>query len=299
MKAPGEIVVEDGVVTKGAGLAADVPWWSFTKTVIAAAALALVRDGRLTLDAILPGRSCTLRQLLQHRAGLSDYGRLAAYHDAVARRQDAWSAGDLLERADADTLVYPPGEGWLYSNIGYFFVRRLIEETTGEELGAVLARLVLRPLGIEHARLARRREDLADVLMGQTRDYDPRWVYHGLLVGPLHEAALLLDRLMAGHLLPADLLAAMLRPHPVGGPVAGRPWVSPGYGLGLMIGSVTGGSTIAGHTGGGPGTVVAIYHLLSARPARTAAAFSPGDDQGLVEGRCVLSLEGPPAKKDG
>jgi CubicO group peptidase (beta-lactamase class C family) len=299
LKAPADIAVEDGVVTKGAEPAADVPWWSFTKTVIAAAALVLVRDGRLTLDAVLPGRPCTLRQLLQHRAGLTDYGRLAAYHDAVARRQDAWPASELLERADAKTLVYPPGEGWLYSNIGYLFVRRLIEETTGEELGSALARLVLRPLAIERARLARRREDLADVLMGQTRDYDPRWVYHGLLVGPLQEAALLLDRLMAGHLLPGDLLAAMLRPHPVGGPVAGRPWVSPGYGLGLMTGSVTNGSMIAGHTGGGPGTVVAIYHHLSDKPARTAAAFSPGDDQGLVEDRCVLSLAGAPAKKDG
>jgi CubicO group peptidase (beta-lactamase class C family) len=251
------------------------------------------------LDAVLSGRPYTLRQLLQHRAGLTDYGHLAAYHDAVARRRDAWSTSELLERADADTLVYPPGESWLYSNIGYFFVRRLIEETTGEELGAALARLVLRPLGVEHVRLAWRREDLADVLMGQARDYDPRWVYHGLLVGPLHEAALLLDRLMARHLLSAELLAAMLRPHPVGGPVAGRPWISPGYGLGLMTGGVTGGSVIAGHTGGGPGTVVAIYHLLFARPARTAASFSPGDDQGLVEGHCVLSLEGAPAKKDG
>ena len=299
MKAPGEIVVEDGVVTTSAEPATDVPWWSFTKTVISAAALVLVRDGRLTLDTRLPGRPYTLRQLLQHRAGLTDYSRLAAYHDAVARREDAWSTSELLERADADTLVYPPGEGWLYSNIGYFFVRRLIEETAGEELGAALARLVLRPLGVEHARLARHREDLADVLMGQTRDYDPRWVYHELLVGPLQEATLLLDRLMTGHLLPADLLAAMLLPHPVGGPVAGRPWISPGYGLGLMTGGVAGGAVIAGHTGGGPGTVVAIYHLLSAGPARTAAAFSPGDDQGLVEGQCVLSLEGAPAKKDG
>ena len=299
MKAPGEIVVEDGVVTTSAEPTANVPWWSFTKTVIAAAALVLVRNGRLTLDTRLPGRPCTLRQLLQHRAGLTDYGRLATYHEAVARREDAWSTSELLERADAETLVYPPGKGWLYSNIGYLFVRRLIEETMGEELGSAIARLVLRPLAIERTRLARRREDLADVLMGQTRDYDPRWVYHGLLVGPLQEAALLLDRLMTGHLLPADLLAAMLRPHPVGGPVAGRPWISPGYGLGLMIGDVTGGSAIAGHTGGGPGTVVAVYHLLSSKPARTAAAFSPSDDQGLVEDRCVLSLEGTPAKKDG
>ena len=36
--------------------------------------------------------------------------------------------------------------------------------------------------------------------------YHPGWVYHGLLVGPLREAAVLLDRLMTGTLLSPDLL---------------------------------------------------------------------------------------------
>jgi len=49
---------------------------------IAAGALALVRDGQLALDEPLPDRPYTLRQLLQHRAGVADYGKLSAYHDA-------------------------------------------------------------------------------------------------------------------------------------------------------------------------------------------------------------------------
>jgi CubicO group peptidase (beta-lactamase class C family) len=266
--------------------------------VIAAAALGLVRDGHLALDTPFAGEPYTLRQLLQHRAGLTDYGGLAAYHDAVACRADAWPVSELLARTDADEPIYRPGEGWAYSNIGYLLVRRLIEATTGEDLGSSLARLVLRPLGIGSAHLAERREHLATVEMGGICDYDPRWVYHGLLVGPLNDAALLLDRLMTGGLLPPDLLAAMLERHPVGGPIAGRPWQSPAYGLGLMIGDVDGGMTIAGHTGGGPGSVIAVYHRIGAQP-HTAAAFSPGDDQGEVERRCVLSLAAPPAKKDG
>lgn len=151
-----------------------MPWWSFTKTVIAAAALALVRDGLLVLDAPLAGEPYTLRQLLQHRAGLADYGGLATYHDAVACRADAWPASELLARTDADQLIYRPGEGWAYSNIGYLLVRRLIEAATGEDLGSALTRLVLQPLGIEGVRLAERREDLATVAMGETCDYDPR-----------------------------------------------------------------------------------------------------------------------------
>jgi len=279
-------VVRDGTLSSE-DAATDVPWWSFTKTVIAAAALALVRDGRLALDKALPG-GYTPRQLLQHRAGLCDYGPLADYHAAVARNEDAWSTGELLERANARRLIYPPGTGWTYSNIGYLFVRRLIEGATGEGLGAALDRLVLQPLDIAHARFAATRTDL-DGVAGM-RGYDPRWVYHGLLVGPLADAALLLHRLMAGKLLPPDLMSAMCTRHPLDVPTAGRPWLAPGYGLGLMTGGIAGGGTVAGHTGGGPGCVVAIYHALSGPHARTAATFLPGDDQGAVERGCFALL---------
>ncbi|MBS0520859.1 MAG: beta-lactamase family protein [Proteobacteria bacterium] len=275
---PRRVVVEDGFLVADGGGAEKRPWWSFTKTVLAATALVLVNKGRLALDVPIHGKAYTLRQLLQHRAGLRDYGGLSDYHDAVARCLSPWSVDELLARTGADRPLYPPGQGWAYSNIGYLVVRRLIEETCGDALGTVVRRLVLTPLGLEAARLAR---------MGDLGDYDPGWVYHGLLVGPLYEAALLLDRLMHGVLLPATAVTAMLQAHPVGGPVSGRPWLAPGYGLGLMTGIVTGGRTIAGHTGGGPGSVIAVYHLLSSRPHRTVAAYAEGDDQGVVERSCI------------
>src|SRR4029450_3070269 len=55
-----------------------------------------------------------------------------------------------------------------------------------------------------------------------------------LLIGPLDRAARLLQRLLAGDLLPRHLLSAMLDQYPVG-----RPWKTPAYGLGLMIGETT------------------------------------------------------------
>src|SRR5262249_13691232 len=158
----------------------------FTKTVLAAAALALVRDSWLALDTPLSA-GYTLRQLLQHRAGLPDYGSLRDYHAAVARHEDAWPAAALLPPAPAPRLLYPPGTGWAYSNIGYFFVRRLIEAATGKDLGAALDSLVLQPLGIRRVRFAGERTDLEGV--ADVHYYDPRWVYHGLLVGPLADAA--------------------------------------------------------------------------------------------------------------
>jgi hypothetical protein len=66
--------ISDGeTIVNERGGATIVPWWSFTKTVIAAAVLTLVRDGRLSLDDPVDGQPFTLRQLLQHRAGLPDY----------------------------------------------------------------------------------------------------------------------------------------------------------------------------------------------------------------------------------
>jgi CubicO group peptidase (beta-lactamase class C family) len=261
------------------GDTAGVPWWSFGKTVIAAAALALVRDGRLALDDPLANRPYTLRQLLQHRAGLTEYGRLPAYHGAVSRNEDAWPADEMLMRTAADRLVYEPGKDWGYSNIGYYFVRRLIEQATDRTLGDALDGLVLRPLGIVGVRFAADRAHYAP-------DYDPRWVYHGLLVGPIAQAALLLQSLLAGDLLPSPLLSAMCVRYPVDGPISDRPWKSPFYGLGLMIGETTSGELIAGHTGGGPGSAVAVYHRLD-RPTGTAAAFEPGGLDATVEATCV------------
>lgn len=55
-----------------------VPWWSFGKTVLAATALTLVRDGLVALDEPVAQGPFTLRQL-RHEAGLADYGELAQY----------------------------------------------------------------------------------------------------------------------------------------------------------------------------------------------------------------------------
>ena len=106
------VVVEGGAIVHEEGDRSDVPWWSVTKMAIAAAALSLVGEGRLALDARLADRPYTLRQLLQHRAGLRDYGPLPAYQEAVARHEDAWPAAVMLERAKADQLVYEPGKNW-------------------------------------------------------------------------------------------------------------------------------------------------------------------------------------------
>jgi CubicO group peptidase (beta-lactamase class C family) len=276
-------VVEEGVMVKDHKADTVIPWWSFTKTVLALAALALVRDERLALDAALPGRPYTLRHLLQHRAGLPDYSELASYHEAVARDEEPWPVPLLLERVEVDRPRYAPGQGWRYSNIGYLFVTDLIREATDQDLDSALRRLILDPLGAEGVRLARSRADLIGVDLGESPSYHPKWVYHGLLVGSVKEAALLLHRSLAEGFLPSDLSDKMRSAHRLGGPVLGRPWRSPGYGLGLMTGETRYGWRVEGHTGGGPGSVCAVYHCAEANPPRTAAAFASGESARVVE----------------
>lgn len=238
-----------------------VPWWSFTKTVLATTALTLVRDGLLKLDVPLPDNAFTLRQLLRHEAGLADYGELPEYHSAVANSQPAWPPEEMMRRLDSDHLRYTPGAGWRYSNVGYMLVARLIERATNLSLEEAVTQQVLAPLGITSTHFASGYLDLHGEYLNSSLNYDSAWVYHGLLTGPISQAALLLDRLFTEDFLTAPLLQGMQSTRALGGPMAGRPWVSPGYALGLMRGCVEDGLTLAGHTGCGPGSVVAIYSL--------------------------------------
>ncbi|NIX77561.1 serine hydrolase domain-containing protein [Microvirga terricola] len=277
-------VVRNGAVTELHDADLIVPWWSFTKTAIAAACLALVRDGVLALDEPLPNRPYSLRQLLEHRAGLPEYGELSAYHEAVARGDDPWPVASLFERVGADRLRYEPGTGWGYSNVGYAIARQLLESMTGQGLDDALQRLVLKPLGV-NAWVAQERRDLEGVIMGEATAYHPGWVYHGLLVGSVKEAALLLDGIIAGDLLPKELREEMLAPLVIGGPIPGRIWTVPGYGLGIMTGATSRDLSIAGHTGGGPGSSIAVYQA----GAETSAYFTT-NDPARSEGRAAELL---------
>lgn len=267
--------------------AAPVPWWSFTKTCLAAASLVLVARGQLKLDELLDGKPYTLRQLLQHRAGVPDYYAVPAYHEAVERMDEPWLADELLERSRADQLIYPPGEGWAYSNIGYYFVRRILEGATGNDLGAVFDEFLFTPLDIAGIRLARETSDLADIAWSEGKDYRPNWVYHGLLVGTPAQAVRVLHGLMTSDLLPSMLLEEMKAPHLLNVPTEGRPWQKPGYGLGLMIDSTSARGAVYGHTGQGPGSTAAVYHFADLDPVQTVAVFQQTMNQGEVEFQAV------------
>lgn len=257
------------------------PYWSFTKAVVAVCALKLRERGKVELDARLDGEHYTLRQLLNHTAGLPDYSTLATYPKAVAADEEPWPRGKLLSEALAQGALFAPGEGWSYSNVGYMLAREWIEAASGEGLSSLVQEIVCRPLGLKSVELAVTREQFQRVHWRGAQSYHPGWVYHGCLIGTAADAARLLHGLLSGELLDAHSLEEMLKRIPLGGALEGRPWTDCGYGLGLMIGSMGDSGRAIGHSGGGPLSTNAVYHFPDRAQPITVASFS--DD--IAEGR--------------
>lgn len=276
-------IAPDGTVNV-AGMASSLfPWWSFTKTVLSICALRLAEDGLLDLDKFWPQKNFTLRQLLQHRAGVPNYGQLKSYHDAVARHDVPWPREQLLQAVQADRLDFLPGTDWAYSNVGYMYVREAIEEVTRLDLATALQDIVLGPLNLSSVRLATRPGDFSEMYWPFIRTYDAGWVYHGCLTGTAIDAARLLHALFHGYVLSANTLQTMLERYELGGAIAGRPWTATGYGLGLMSGCMGEAGQSIGHSGGGPFCVNAVYHFPDLDVPVTVASFTEGNCEGAAE----------------
>jgi CubicO group peptidase (beta-lactamase class C family) len=268
------------------GITDPVPWWSFTKTVLAVAALRLVERGRLALWEPVDGAPYSLGQLLRHEAGLPDYGGVARYHEDVAAGKVPWPVERLLAAIDADRPRYAPGEGWAYSNIGYLKVGRLIERASDLSLGEALRDLVFQPADLTSPRLATTPEDLAGVQMGEAAGYHPGWVYHGLVTGTAADGARLLRAVLTGALVRPETLAQMVQGRALP-QYRNAVYPDPAHGLGLMHWAQDPLDHPIGHTGSGPGSSIAIYGV----GRRTCAIWrAPAPDAEAVAGRVFKRL---------
>ncbi len=258
------------------------PWWSFTKTALAAAVLSLHERGGIELDAPTRFYPATPRQLLAHRGGVPSYTGLAAYRAAVERRAPAWPFEEMLARALAAAPDFAPGEGWAYSNSGYAILRRVIEEASDSPIEAAVGDLVFRPLGLRNtAVVVSTADDHCPLLRAE--GYDPAWVYHGLACGPAADAVGLLDGLFEKDRFRLVAQSLVADPTDLGGAVAERPWSSAAYGLGVMCGTMVGTGPVVGHSGGGPFSVSATYRTSGPVGPRSACAFAGGRDEAVAE----------------
>jgi len=276
--------------------------YSVAKIVLAVVALRLVEAGRLDLDspirAVLPelplDRTVTVRRLLNHTSGLPDYTTMPEYHrDLRADPGAPWTTDEFLARTLSLGLLFPPGDGWAYSNVGFLLIGRAIERVTRRRLGAALRDLVFAPLGLRRTTVAETLDDTRDLTPGYSdgldrdgglhdiaRRYHPGWVAHGLVLSTAPEVARVLDAVFDGRLLGSDLVSAML--DAVAVPETHELIAKPGYGLGLMVDLGSPHGLVAGHGGEGPGYSTAAFHFPDAGGHRlTSVALTNRDAHDL------------------
>lgn len=110
---------------------------SLTKQFTAAAILRLQELGRVNVDDpvsnYLPdypgGEQITIHQLLTHTAGVPNYTRRPDLAQAV---QTPITTEDLLAQFAGQSLDFPPGQQFAYSDSGYVILTTIIEKVSGQ-----------------------------------------------------------------------------------------------------------------------------------------------------------------------
>ena len=120
------------------------------------AIMKLVDQGEIRIDQpvtdLLPGglpkekRAITTRLLLCHSAGFSDWKPL---YLELERFEPEMRKGLLRERLSALPLSYRPGEGVIYSDLGFMMLEWIVEQRAGMTMDRFLDRRFYRPLSLK------------------------------------------------------------------------------------------------------------------------------------------------------
>jgi D-alanyl-D-alanine carboxypeptidase len=214
----------------------------------------------------------------RHTSGLRDYGALSEYREAVKSSSSTpWTDQQFLAATLPHGLLFAPGEGWAYSNVGYLLLRRVIERATGVSFRRCVEQRLVSQLGLADTFIAETMDDWDCCVPGYGREvrpkgeivdvrshYHPDWCAPGVAVSTVEDVTSLYDGLFAGELLDPKGLDQMLRLVRV--PGSHPPAITPSYGLGIMADPDGLLGSSYGHGGGGPG-----YSLSASILPRSAA----------------------------
>lgn len=134
---------------------------SVTKTMVGLCVMALVDEGRLSLDdsvaALLPeiafhgpGDRITIRHLLTHTSGIGEAATPAALADAVDPSRPAAGKPRAFAEMFPDGIVVEaaPGTKWAYCNIGFGLLGEILERAERASLDGIMRRRIFAPLGM-------------------------------------------------------------------------------------------------------------------------------------------------------
>lgn len=253
---------------------------SISKSVTGLAAMRMVQDGVLALDARangyltgwqLPpangGDQVTVRQLLSHTAGtnVSGFSGYAPGTPVPTLRQVLDGAAPAA--TDPIRVDTPPGAAWRYSGGGYTVLQQVMVDAGRQPFAQLMATRVLQPLGMRHssftqptspamlARAALPHDGMGQPLPGGPRTY-PELAAAGMWTTPSDLALFLLGVQRAaagrpGQILTQQSAATLLAP------------IMKGYALGVGI-EGTGAATSFTHGGHNQG----YQNLMVAYTAR-------------------------------
>lgn len=259
---------------------------SVGKTYVAAVALQLAQEGRLSLDdpisrffsrepwfpRLRGAARITVRQLLNHTSGLVRY-EFDPRATALLRREPykVWSPEDRLAMLFDATPPFAAGAGWEYSDTNFIVLGMIIERITGRSYHDELRDRILRPLALRNT-IPSDRPRLEGVVNGyagpenELGGYDASLAAGQLAVNPQFEWT------GGGIASTADDLARWMRelfaekvlqPRWLEQMVDGVPSrLGPGvrYGLGMMIRETPAGRAY-GHSGFFPGYATEVLYF--------------------------------------
>jgi len=257
---------------------------SVTKTFTAALVLQLAETGALSLDdplaRFLPdfpnGGQITIRQLLNHSAGISD--RPAAPPPGGPGRDRDMNA--LVAEIALRPPSFPPGTAQAYSNAGYILLGAVIERVTGKPWDAAMRERLFGPLGLRHTDFDR----TIFLVPGRVSGYETDGTTHAVtnarfmnMTGPASAGALIstvddlrswMRALAGGRVIGRESLRQMMTPATFAGSTPRHP-----YGFGLYVWRVRG-ETMIGHTG----QINGFASILAYLPARDITIVALAND---------------------
>jgi D-alanyl-D-alanine carboxypeptidase len=256
---------------------------SVNKTFTATVVLQLVGEGKLRLDdsvqrwlpGLVPnGDHITVRQLLNQTSGLPDYCGVPPSNTLCDPRGSDmgrfWTQRELVDISVGAPPLFPPGEGWSYSNTGYVLLGMIIRQVTGHTLAFEYQHRIFTPLGLHHTRFSLTTSMPNPYSHGYEVLAPGNWPLDvtstsptiawaaGGIVSTDGDLTRFMRALLGGRLLKSTLLRQMKVPTP--GSLAGLAnlGILGTYGYGLVHYTWAGDCGVFGHRGDFPG-----YHTLA------------------------------------
>ena len=268
--ADGEIVYEFAAGDyEGQAVTPRTPMYlaSVTKAMTAAAALSLVADGLLVLDAPVgryldpwPYPAVTVRHLLNQTSGLHFLTALTAHRDTTG----SVTTADLLRIVDENQpgLVHEPGSAFDYDNANYEALAAVLEAVTGQTYPDLMRERVIGPAG------------MGDATTGSSGEIPwAAWAGGGgdAVIASVRDLVAFDDAFWSGRIVPDSLVCAALHPPALSDGSESR------YVFGRFV--ETDPRPLIGHFGEGAETKTALYRERDGArlPGTTYALIATGN----------------------